>query len=200
MPAVGTEETGVALGDEFGMDWTPGCDGIQATAIMQVMARSRRRHMGSAAEKTRKAVVGFPCMESCTLLMPKWKRNRCPCTPDGLPSVTCWASSSYRAFKSIARQKLYRLESGNPDADPRLQPVLTRPIRWEVIRQQYDELIKYATAVRLGTADAESILRRFYPRRAAAPDLPGARRDRPGRQNDLPVPLSAPRGPAPGDP
>jgi hypothetical protein len=42
-----------------------------------------------------------------------------------------------------------------------LQPVLTRPIRWDLIRQQYDEMIKYATALRLGTADAESILRRF---------------------------------------
>ena len=39
--------------------------------------------------------------------------------------------------------------------------MLTRPIRWDLIRQQYDEMIKYATALRLGTADAESILRRF---------------------------------------
>jgi TnpA family transposase len=49
----------------------------------------------------------------------------------------------------------------NPDAFPRLQPALTRPIRSDLIRQQYDERIKYATALRVGTADAESILRRF---------------------------------------
>ncbi len=42
-----------------------------------------------------------------------------------------------------------------------LQPVLSRPINWEIIEQQYDELIKFTTALRLGTADAESILRRF---------------------------------------
>ena len=36
-----------------------------------------------------------------------------------------------------------------------------RSINWQLIRQQYDELIKYAAALRLGTADAESILRRF---------------------------------------
>jgi TnpA family transposase len=30
-----------------------------------------------------------------------------------------------------------------------------------LIRQQYDEMIKYTTALRLGTADAEIILRRF---------------------------------------
>jgi TnpA family transposase len=64
-------------------------------------------------------------------------------------------------LKSIARQKLYRPDTGAPEAYPRLQPVLTRPIRWDLIRQQYDEMIKYATALRLGTADAESILRRF---------------------------------------
>jgi TnpA family transposase len=39
--------------------------------------------------------------------------------------------------------------------------VLTRPIRWELIGQQYDQMVKYATALRLGTAEAESILRRF---------------------------------------
>jgi len=64
-------------------------------------------------------------------------------------------------LKSIARQKLYRPETGSPDAYPQLQLVLTRPIRWDLIRQQYDAMIKYATALRLGTADAESILRRF---------------------------------------
>ena len=39
--------------------------------------------------------------------------------------------------------------------------MLSRPIDWELIRQQYDEMVKYATALRLGTAEAEAILRRF---------------------------------------
>ncbi len=39
--------------------------------------------------------------------------------------------------------------------------MLSRPIDWELIRRQYDEMIKYATALRLGTAEAEAILRRF---------------------------------------
>ena len=42
-----------------------------------------------------------------------------------------------------------------------MQPVLTRPIDWDLIRRQYDEMVKYATALRLGTADTEAILRRF---------------------------------------
>ena len=50
---------------------------------------------------------------------------------------------------------------GKPDAYPNLQAILTKPIDWELIRQQYDQMIKYVTAVRLGTAETESILRRF---------------------------------------
>lgn len=54
-----------------------------------------------------------------------------------------------------------RPDTGAPESYPSLQPVVTRPIRWDLIRQQYDEMIKYATALRLGTAEAESFLRRF---------------------------------------
>ncbi len=32
---------------------------------------------------------------------------------------------------------------------------------WELIRQQYDQMLKYATALRLGTAQTEAIIRRF---------------------------------------
>jgi hypothetical protein len=39
--------------------------------------------------------------------------------------------------------------------------VLSRPIRWDLIQQQYDQLVKYATALRLGTAESEQVLRRF---------------------------------------
>jgi hypothetical protein len=68
-------------------------------------------------------------------------------------------------LKDIASQKLHRPEAGRPADYPNLQPVLTRPIDWETIRRQYDEMVKYATALRLGTA--EDILRRF-----ARSDLP----------------------------
>ena len=64
-------------------------------------------------------------------------------------------------LKRIGTQRLYRPDAGQPDAYPHLQPVLSRPIDWELIRQQYDEMVKYATALRLGTAEAEAILRRF---------------------------------------
>jgi TnpA family transposase len=32
---------------------------------------------------------------------------------------------------------------------------------WDIIAQQYDSMMKYATAIRLGTASTEAILRRF---------------------------------------
>ncbi|MGI6120574.1 MAG: Tn3 family transposase, partial [Desulfosporosinus sp.] len=64
-------------------------------------------------------------------------------------------------LKAIHSQKLYRPESGMAEAYPNLQPVLTRPINWDIIRQQYDQMVKYATALRLGTAETEAILKRF---------------------------------------
>src|SRR5712692_9292370 len=64
-------------------------------------------------------------------------------------------------LKNLHAQKLYRPETGRPDAYPNLQPVLTRPIKRDLIRQHYDEMIKFATALRLGTAETEEILRRF---------------------------------------
>lgn len=64
-------------------------------------------------------------------------------------------------LKAIHSQKLYRPETGITEAFPNLQNVLTRPINWELIRQQYDQMVKYATALRLGTAETEAILKRF---------------------------------------
>lgn len=62
-------------------------------------------------------------------------------------------------LKAIAKQKLH-LPTPD-DAYANLEPITVRAINWELIRQQYDEIIKYATALRLGTADPEAILRRF---------------------------------------
>lgn len=64
-------------------------------------------------------------------------------------------------FRSIHSKKLYRPYAGQPEAYANLQPVLTRPINWELIRRQYDQMVKFTTAIRLGTAETEAILRRF---------------------------------------
>ncbi len=64
-------------------------------------------------------------------------------------------------LKRMKIQKLYRPHTGQSNAYPNLQPILTRPIKWDLIRQQYDQMVKYATALRLGTAETEAILKRF---------------------------------------
>jgi len=64
-------------------------------------------------------------------------------------------------LKNIYAQKLARPETGKPDAYPNLQLILSKPINWDLIREQYDQMIKFATALRLGTAETEAILRRF---------------------------------------
>ena len=61
----------------------------------------------------------------------------------------------------MASQKLYRPEAGNPLDYENLQPVLTKTINWDLIRNQYDEMVKYATALRLRMAETEAILQRF---------------------------------------
>jgi TnpA family transposase len=64
-------------------------------------------------------------------------------------------------IKRINRIKLYVPAGGAREVYPLLGPALTRPIRWDLIAQQYDQMIKYATAIRTGTASTEAILRRF---------------------------------------
>jgi TnpA family transposase len=64
-------------------------------------------------------------------------------------------------IKQINRVKLYRPDPAGTDPRPALEPALTRAVRWEVIEQNYDMLVRYATAIRTGTASTEAILRRF---------------------------------------
>ncbi|MGH8809774.1 MAG: Tn3 family transposase, partial [Noviherbaspirillum sp.] len=64
-------------------------------------------------------------------------------------------------LKGINKQKLYLPAAGDGKLYPNLEPILTKPIQWDLVLQQYDEMVKYTTALRIGSADPESILRRF---------------------------------------
>ena len=55
-------------------------------------------------------------------------------------------------LKAIHAQKLSRPDVGQPDAYPNLQAILTKPIDWELIRHQYDQMVKYVTARSFGSA------------------------------------------------
>jgi TnpA family transposase len=72
-------------------------------------------------------------------------------------------------LKNIGAARLYRPADGA--TYPGLEPVLTRAINWDLITQQYDQMIKYTRALQLGTAEAEQILRRFSGRGPKHPTL-----------------------------
>ncbi|MEV0298491.1 transposase [Nocardia sp. NPDC050710] len=72
-------------------------------------------------------------------------------------------------IKRINKCRLYRPAAGEPDLWPGLKPAVTGPIRWELIAEQYDQMMKYATAIRTHTASTEAILRRFMKANAAHP-------------------------------
>lgn len=64
-------------------------------------------------------------------------------------------------FKNMHEQKLCLPDKEMASNYPNLRLILQEAIDWDLIRQQYDEMVKYATALRLGTAEAEAILKRF---------------------------------------
>jgi TnpA family transposase len=64
-------------------------------------------------------------------------------------------------LKNIYSQKLYLPHEESIENYQNLKLILKRPIRRDLVLQQYDEMIKYTTALKLGTASAESIIKRF---------------------------------------
>lgn len=64
-------------------------------------------------------------------------------------------------FKNLHEQRLSLPDKDAGSHYPHLQAVLQSAIDWELIARHYDEMVKYATALRLGTAETEAILKRF---------------------------------------
>jgi TnpA family transposase len=64
-------------------------------------------------------------------------------------------------LKAIHSQRLSLPRAGESGLYSSLDPVLTKPIRWDCIRNQYDEMIKFVAALKFGHSDAETILKRF---------------------------------------
>lgn len=62
-------------------------------------------------------------------------------------------------YKCIGNQKIYL-----PSIDfqvKNISEIVTRSINWELIEEQYKEMIKHAVALKIGTATAETIIRKF---------------------------------------
>ncbi|MFF5212189.1 Tn3 family transposase [Streptosporangium sp. NPDC000396] len=65
-------------------------------------------------------------------------------------------------LKNIGSARLYRPGTGEDEAWPALEEVLSnKTIDWDLIARHYDQMIKYATALRLRTAESHQMLRRF---------------------------------------
>lgn len=64
-------------------------------------------------------------------------------------------------FKNIHAQKLSLPDTASLERYSNLKPVCRKAIDWKLIETHYDDMVRYATALRLGTAEADSILKRF---------------------------------------
>src|SRR5690606_34998199 len=63
--------------------------------------------------------------------------------------------------KNLHEQKLSVPDKVMADKLDHLKWVLQGAIDWDLIEREYDEMVKYATALRLETAQTEAILQRF---------------------------------------
>ena len=64
-------------------------------------------------------------------------------------------------IRNIQKQTLYLPKKGQNQQFDNLTAIIKRPIRWQLIRQQYDAMVKFATALKQGTANCQVILARF---------------------------------------
>ncbi|MFT4060623.1 MAG: Tn3 family transposase [Legionella sp.] len=62
---------------------------------------------------------------------------------------------------NLNKQKLAQCELGDYQKYKNLQAVLTDTINWQLIKEQYSQIVKYTAAMKAGHADPESILWRF---------------------------------------
>lgn len=65
-------------------------------------------------------------------------------------------------IKGVGRIKLYKADGTIAQSDySNLKEVMTRPINWQLIIENYDQIIRYVAALKLGTAEPEVLLKRF---------------------------------------
>jgi TnpA family transposase len=64
-------------------------------------------------------------------------------------------------LKRIKYERLYLPDKGTAGDYPNLAGTFARPLRWDRMEQQYDEMVKATVALKRGTATAEAILKRY---------------------------------------
>jgi hypothetical protein len=114
-----------------------------------------RKHLGSMETTPENVHLGVLALSTCSLTV-----SVVFCSP-----LVCRAARSGSSPGSVPlplpAQRLSLAEASTQDDYPHLKTVLRKAINWEVIRQQYDMMVKYATALKTGTAVADALLRRF---------------------------------------
>jgi len=64
-------------------------------------------------------------------------------------------------IKGINKQKLYAPHKGDKHKYENIQDVMKGTIDWRLIEQQYDDMVRYTAALKMGTAETDVILKRF---------------------------------------
>jgi TnpA family transposase len=64
-------------------------------------------------------------------------------------------------LERIKDERLYLPDKGTAGEYPNLAGTFARPVRCELLEQQYDETVKAAVALKRGTATSEAILKRY---------------------------------------
>ena len=90
-------------------------------------------------------------------------------------------------LKNIAAQRLS--EAGVAGAYANLSCILTRSIDWELVEQQYDEMVRYGTASHRAHRQPGNHPAAVHEEQRRAPDLPGTRRAGQGDEDGLPLSL-----------
>ena len=71
-------------------------------------------------------------------------------------------SAGHRAtdatVEALRYERLYLPDKGTAGDYPNLAGTFARPIRWDLVEQQYDEMVKSTVAVKRGTVTSEAIL------------------------------------------
>ena len=64
-------------------------------------------------------------------------------------------------IKRVGHSKLYAPTEGFKNRLLNIGQMILRPINWQLIARYYDDMVKYATAMKTGTTSPEVVLRRF---------------------------------------
>ena len=64
-------------------------------------------------------------------------------------------------IKRIHKQKLYYPTPKDKDSYPNLTPILQKAIKWDAIKNNYDEVIKHVVAVKIGLVEPDVLIKRF---------------------------------------